>query len=225
MVLFEYHQQMQSFVWLTGSVLFILSLKRGFISYQLRRLAWSLIVLIFIFVFSFVQIYNLFKGIYWIVFPLLCVPVNSALASLVGIPFGNTPLNKKNMPTKTLEGYIGGIILTGVWAYFVSGYLAKFQYLYCTQTSLCWGIFEGLTCELKHPFKPSMVHWTLFGLSFEFDHRSIQWHSVIISIFVSFVSPFGHFIINGFKKAFNIKVSQTRNADMVLLVGILRRSF
>ena len=96
------------------------------ISYQLRRLAWSLIVLIFIFVFSFVQIYNLFKGIYWIVFPLLCVPVNSALASLVGISFGNTPLNKKSMPTKTLEGYIGGIILTGIWAYFVSGYLAKF---------------------------------------------------------------------------------------------------
>jgi hypothetical protein len=54
MVLFEYHQQVQSFIWLTGSVLFILSLKRGFISYQLRRLAWSLIVLIFIFVFSFV---------------------------------------------------------------------------------------------------------------------------------------------------------------------------
>lgn len=52
-----------------GGVLFILSLRKGFIKYQLRRLAWSLIVLVFIFVFSFVQIYNLFKGFYWVAFP------------------------------------------------------------------------------------------------------------------------------------------------------------
>lgn len=74
--------------------------------------------------FSFVQIYNLFKGIYWVVFPLLCVPINSAMASIVGMAIGRIPLNRKIMPTKTLEGYIGGILLTGVWAYFAAGYLA-----------------------------------------------------------------------------------------------------
>jgi len=90
------------------------------------------IVLIFVLGFSSVQIYNLFKGFYWVVFPLLCVPVNSALASLVGIPFGRTPLNQKSMPTKTVEGYIGGIVFTAVWAYFVSGHLAQYQYMICT---------------------------------------------------------------------------------------------
>ncbi len=109
-----------------GTVFFVISLKMGFIKYQLRRLAWSVIVLIFIFVFSFVQIYNLFKGFYWVIFPLLCVPVNTAFASLVGVFIGKTPLNKKNMPSKTLEGYIGGIILTAIWAYFASGYFAQF---------------------------------------------------------------------------------------------------
>lgn len=83
-----------------------------------------MIVLTFVFIFSFVQIYNLFKGVYWMVFPLLVVPVNSALATLVGMAIGRTPLNRKNMPTKTLEGYIGGIVLTAVWAYFASGYLS-----------------------------------------------------------------------------------------------------
>ena len=184
----------------------MLSLKRGFIGYQLRSLAWSVIVLIFVFVFSFIQIYNLFKGFYWVVFPLLCVPVNSALASLVGIPFGKTPLNRKSMPTKTLEGYIGGIILTAVWAYFASNYLAQFQYLTCTQTGLYWSLFEGLTCEQQIPFKPQSIHWYILGGSISFEHRPIQWHSVIISIFVSMVCPFGQLIINGFKKAFNIKV-------------------
>ncbi len=124
-----------------GACVFMFSLKRGFIAYQLRHLAWSVIVLLFIFVFSYLQIYNLFKGFYWVVFPLLCVPVNSALASLVGIPFGRTPLNRKNMPTKTLEGYIGGILLTCIWAYYASGYLAQFQYLICSQTELSWHIF------------------------------------------------------------------------------------
>jgi phosphatidate cytidylyltransferase len=104
----------------------------GFIKYQLRRLAWSFIVLVFTFVFSFVQIYNLFKGIYWVIFPLLCVPVNTTFAMMVGFFIGKTPLNNKNMPTKTLEGYIGGIILTAIWAFYASQYLTKFQYLCCS---------------------------------------------------------------------------------------------
>lgn len=113
-------------MYIAGSMIFVMSLKIGFIKYQLRRLAWSVIVIIFFFAFSFVQIYNLFKGIYWVVFPLLCVPVNSVLASLVGMAIGKTPLNRKQMPTKTVEGYIGGILLTCLWAYFAAGYLSGF---------------------------------------------------------------------------------------------------
>ena len=123
-VLFEYHQPIRTAIILIGLVFYLISLKMGFVKYQLRRLAWSLIVLIFVFVFSFVQIYNLFKGFYWVVFPLLCVPANAAFASMVGLAIGRTPLNRKSMPTKTVEGYIGGVILTGVFAYFVAGYLA-----------------------------------------------------------------------------------------------------
>lgn len=65
-------------------------------------------------------------------FPLLCVPVNAVLATLVGMLLGKTPLNRKSMPTKTVEGYVGGMVLTAVWAYFAAGYLAQYQYLVCT---------------------------------------------------------------------------------------------
>lgn len=156
------------------------------------------------------QIYNLFKGFYWIVFPLLCVPVNSALASFVGLAIGRTPLNQHRMPTKTMEGYIGGIILTAVWAYFASGYLAQFQYLRCPQGQLSLYIFEGLTCEETPVFALRTVTIEDFlwsGSTFTFSQRPIQVHSVYVSIFASMIAPFGQFIIDGFKKAFNIRVT------------------
>jgi len=80
------------------------------------------------------------------------VPVNTALASLIGMGVGRTPLNRKNMPTKTVEGYIGGIILTGIWAFYAAGYLAKYQYLICPQTTLQWALFDGLTCKSSNIF-------------------------------------------------------------------------
>ncbi len=52
------------------------------------------------------------------VFPLLCVPINTLASNLIGIPLGRTELNR-NLPSKTVEGYIGGLLLTCIWAYFV----------------------------------------------------------------------------------------------------------
>lgn len=209
-------------MYILGIGSFLISLKIGFIKYQLRRLAWSAIVLIFVLVFSFVQIYNLFKGFYWVVFPLLCVPVSSAFATLVGMLFGKTPLNRKHMPTKTVEGYIGGIVLTAIWSYFAADYLAQFQYLACTQTSFQWQLFDGLSCTESPVFRPRLVtlSWLpLLGtVDLSFQQRPVQLHSVIISLFASTVSPFGQFIVMGFKKAFNIK----SESFAVALEGSLR---
>jgi phosphatidate cytidylyltransferase len=96
----------------------LINLKRGFSKALLRKVLWTIIVILFVFVFSFIQIYNLYKAVYWVVFPLLCVPVNGLFASIIGVTFGKTPLNK-NLPDKTLEGYLGGLLLTGLWAFFV----------------------------------------------------------------------------------------------------------
>lgn len=126
LIIFDYHQTVRSIMYIAGLMVFLVSLKIGFIKYQLRRLAWSVIVIVFVFVLAFVQIYNLFKGIYWVVFPMLCVLINSSFASVIGLAIGRTSLNKKNMPTKTWEGYIGGILLTAIWAYFTAGYLSQY---------------------------------------------------------------------------------------------------
>jgi phosphatidate cytidylyltransferase len=100
------------------------------------------------------------------------------------------------MPNKTVEGYIGGIVLTAIWAYYAAGYLAQFQYLICSQTSLSLEVFGGLTCEESPVFRVQRrrIDWlpqilTLGNI--EFDFRPVQLHSVIISIFASLVAPFG----------------------------------
>jgi len=118
-LLYQYRNLIETVLIIIGIIVFLMSLKRGISKPQLRKLGWTLLVLLFVFVFSFIQIYNLYKGVYWMIFPLLCVPINTLASSIVGVPLGRTELNR-NLPTKTVEGYIGGVLLTCIWAYFVS---------------------------------------------------------------------------------------------------------
>jgi hypothetical protein len=50
--IFDYHQTIRSTLMIAGSMIFMVSLKLGFIKYQLRRLAWSVIVIVFVFCFT-----------------------------------------------------------------------------------------------------------------------------------------------------------------------------
>ena len=118
-MLYQYRPLIGSIMILIGSIAILISLKKGFSKALLRKVLWTLIVILFVFVFSFIQIYNLYKAVYWVVFPLLSVPLNGIFAGLIGISLGKTPLNK-NLPDKTLEGYLGGLVLTGIWAFFVN---------------------------------------------------------------------------------------------------------
>ena len=74
-------------------------------------MAWTAITLFFVFGLSFIQIYNLYRGVYWVVFPLLCIPINTFFASVTGRILGKNALNQ-HLPNKTVEGYIGGIFFT-----------------------------------------------------------------------------------------------------------------
>lgn len=62
--------------------------------------------------------YNVYKGIYWFVFPQLCVIVNDVMAYVFGMWLGKTPLIKLS-PKKTWEGFIGGMFSTYVIAFIV----------------------------------------------------------------------------------------------------------
>lgn len=80
---------------------------------------WTLLVIIFVLTFSLVSIYNLYKGVYWVIFPIICIPINTLFASLIGRAIGKTPLNQ-HLPNKTVEGYLGGMIGTIIFGFYVS---------------------------------------------------------------------------------------------------------
>jgi len=50
-------------------------------------------------------------GRIWAIFPTTIVAINDASAYAAGMSFGMTPLIKLS-PNKTLEGFLGGMVLT-----------------------------------------------------------------------------------------------------------------
>lgn len=82
-----------------------------------------MLALVFVFLIPTFILYNLYKGIYWFVFPQLCVIVNDIFAYMFGISFGKTPLIKLS-PKKTWEGFIGGMFSTFIFAFAITGTLA-----------------------------------------------------------------------------------------------------
>eukprot|EP00347_Sterkiella_histriomuscorum_P010057 403338851 len=226
MFLYQYRSLIGALSIMIGMIAFLVSLKKGITKIQLRKIAWTLIVLLFVFVFSFIQIYNLYKGIFWVIFPLICVPINSLCSSFIGIPLGITPLNK-NLPSKTLEGYIGGLILTCIFAFYVSDYMTNFYYMICPQTELSFALFEGITCEISDIYIKRNMEFnflTDYLGQITFQASPAQIHAIFISMFASLISPFGQFCVISLKKAFRIQVVEIYD-DVASLEGAINDIF
>lgn len=149
--------------------------------------------------------YNVYKGIYWFVFPQLCVICNDVMAYVFGMMFGKTPLIKLS-PKKTWEGFIGGMLSTYVLAFYITDLLSTSKFLVCPQTHLDFALFESLDCQV-----PDIFGRRSFELPFTFmGYSSIiaspaQFHSIVIASFASLIAPFGGFFASGVKRAFRIK--------------------
>lgn len=77
--------------------------------------------LLFIVVQSHFVVKNIKEGLIWFVIPSLLVITNDVAAYIIGKSIGRTKLLKIS-PKKTLEGYIGGFLLT----VFISIYVFNF---------------------------------------------------------------------------------------------------
>jgi phosphatidate cytidylyltransferase len=107
---------------MVGLLLFVLSLEKGTYRYQFQRFSWSLLALMIVFCLPSLVTFNMYKGIFWLVFPHTCVIVNDICAYLFGFFLGKTPLIKLS-PKKTWEGFFGGIFSTYLWAMIVRLYM------------------------------------------------------------------------------------------------------
>ena len=68
-ILYDYHKLISFGLFMFGILLFVWSLEKGSYRYQFQRFAWSMLALILVFCVPTFILYNVYKGIFWFVFP------------------------------------------------------------------------------------------------------------------------------------------------------------
>ena len=122
-VFFVYHSLICCALVCFGLVLFTLSLEKGSIKYQFKRLGWQIVTTIPSVAAGLFFGYYCYKGFFWVIITNGSVMINDIMAFVFGKLFGRTPLIKLS-PNKTWEGFIGGGISTILFAIFISGYIS-----------------------------------------------------------------------------------------------------
>ncbi|KAI3765306.1 hypothetical protein L2E82_15336 [Cichorium intybus] len=199
--LIKYHMVTCYFLYITGFVWFILSLKKKMYKYQFGQYAWTHMILIVVFTQSSFTVANIFEGIFWFLLPASLIVINDIAAYIFGFFFGKTPLIKLS-PKKTWEGFIGASVTTIISAFVLANFFGRFQWLTCPRKDLSTG---WLQCDPDPLFKPenfTLPEWFPWT---EIQILPVQWHALGLGLFASIIAPFGGFFASGFKRAFNIK--------------------
>ncbi|KAG0346610.1 hypothetical protein BG004_001282 [Podila humilis] len=141
------------------------------------------------------------------------VVANDIWAYIFGFFFGKTPLIKLS-PKKTVEGFVGGWVMTIFFGMLFATLFLQFPYMICPVKDLRATAFSGLTCEPNPvfiPMKHNLTPW-MASLAHHLGRRNnyvmiapLQWHVIIMACFASLIAPFGGFFASGFKRAFKIK--------------------
>jgi phosphatidate cytidylyltransferase len=106
----QYRNSIFFALYLVGFLLFVMSLKFGFIRYQVRLFLETHISLVLVAAVG--SIMNvIYEGIIWFFVAAVAVILNDLFAYQVGLMFGKTRLIDLS-PKKTVEGFIGGFVGT-----------------------------------------------------------------------------------------------------------------
>lgn len=129
---------------------------------------------------------NLEKGKFWVVFPAALVISNDISAYVVGKLVGRRPLLKIS-PKKTVEGFVGGFVGTGVLGIAIAYFTLRFKF-----------VSNEYLEKLSEQFTLNIVGCAC-------TVRAIYVHSLFFILFASFVAPFGGFFASGYKRTFGVK--------------------
>ncbi|CAN6443217.1 unnamed protein product [Victoria cruziana] len=192
------------FLYISGFVWFILTLKMKMYKYQFGQFAWTHMILLVVFTQSAFTVANIFEGNFWFLLPAFLIVINDIAAYIFGFFFGRTPLIKLS-PKKTWEGFIGASVTTIISAFLLANFLGRFQWLTCPRKDLSTG---WLHCDPGPLFKPKYYSLGMMPSWFpwkEITVLPVQWHALALGLFASSIAPFGGFFASGFKRAFKIK--------------------
>lgn len=165
---------------------FVASLRKDRVKSQLGLFALIHLSTYALAVVAKCAMFNVGRGMFWFVFPVLLVISNDISAYAVGKLFGKTPLYRLS-PKKTLEGFLGAFVFTAVIG-FALGYV-----------HVTWA-FLG---DEYMPQMQKIIALRVPGLSLQV--RGIYIHVVPFIIVASFVAPFSGFLASALKRAYKKK--------------------
>ena len=210
----RHHRFLSFMLYVFGFMAFVSNLKRRNLKHQFGLFCWVHMSLLLIVFSSHFIVNNILEGLIWFWVPASLVICNDVFAYICGMTFGRTPLIDLS-PKKTVEGFVGALVVTEVFAYGWATFFQRFNYMICPAVSLGMNAFKEISCEINPVF-----HWHYLSLppaisslaSSIVGHRisTLPWtyfqlHALVMAAFASLVAPFGGFFASGFKRAFNIK--------------------
>lgn len=210
----RHHRFISFMLYIFGFMAFVSNLKRRNLKHQFGLFCWVHMSLLLIVMSAHFIVNNILEGIIWFWVPASLVICNDSFAYVCGMLFGRTPLISLS-PKKTVEGFVGALLVTLIFAWYWAGIFQRFDYMVCPAVNLGMNAFSGMTCE-KNPvffsheaFLPGIVSDVLTALLgrpvITFRWSMFQCHALVMAAFASLVAPFGGFFASGFKRAFNIK--------------------
>jgi len=205
--------------YMVGFVTFVLTLRRSMLKYQMGQFTWMAMTLFFIIVQGGVMYANMIRGMFWFLFPVSCVVHNDVWAYACGKLFGKTKLLALS-PKKTMEGFIGSVIMTMMWGWWFSGFMCRFPEMVCSTSDLtsatprCTPDPLFIAEDVAVPPLPAMFRGPLLGIGTPVAWvdggvtvriATVQWHGLVLAAFASLLAPFGGFFASGLKRAFKLK--------------------
>ncbi|KAJ9086012.1 phosphatidate cytidylyltransferase [Entomophthora muscae] len=209
------HHYFKSFsAYCLGFIWFVLNLRKNHYRFQFSMFAVTHMALLLVVFTSHFIVKNIFKGMFWFLLPISLVIVNDIGAYIAGFFFGRTPLIELS-PKKTVEGFVGGLLITVTFGVLFSLWLCRYNFMICAIRDLTITAFSKIDCipnpvfaktEFALPPPTASLLALILGGSWRVIRvRPILLHSVAMSIFASLIAPFGGFFASGLKRAFNIK--------------------
>lgn len=191
-----------------GFIGFIVTLKRGFYKYQIIRLIWTVMSLIVIESQFYFELRNMVRGMIWFLLPVFCVIVNDSWAYICGKLFGRTTLLLLS-PKKTVEGFVGALLVTVLWSFWFCGFLSHFPTLCCP--AVRFSSAGNSSCTVHPIFAqktfplPSWVQFLSGNRYSTIFACEAQFHALALGAFASLIAPFGGFFASALKRSFHLK--------------------
>lgn len=191
-----------------GFIMFVINLKHGYYRYQITRFIWTVMPLIVMEVQFYFELSNMKSGMIWFLLPVFCVVINDSWAYIFGKLFGKTKLLALS-PKKTVEGFLGALLVTVLWSFWFSGFLSFFPEMYCPAVG--FNSFENSQCikqplfEQKEIFLPTVIRSLSGNRIISLMVSEAQIHGLVLGFFASLVAPFGGFFASALKRSFNLK--------------------